>query len=198
MSFATAQPTGQGSRIWEETLGWFSQSDHYQVIFTYARQQPMARNIPMEGEMLYSRGRYHVVLPELEWYYDGETQWEYLMELQQVTRRHQPDPMALSPVEVLRVLTLQPVSVTYGGSQTVRGVECERIRLNFQGRDLPYESAMIWVDQQRQPQKVVFLDRFQVSTSIDILQIRPVDTPPVQAFRFPEAEASQVRMLDQR
>lgn len=178
-----AQRPGQGARLWEELKRTYPGDEHYRVRFSYDRRSPMTRSAPETAMMIYSKGRYVAILPKITWYFNGDTLWEYISDTKEVLITEHPDSYVLSPSEILEILTRRPVFVRHHGQMQHNGDLCDRLKLDFSGRALPYETVYLWIDPQGSLVKVIFLDQWQTSTTIIIESIQNVPEPQSSDFR---------------
>ncbi len=179
-----AQP-GLGSKIWEEAKAQFSAHDHYEVDFVLEQNSPISRNKPLKGHMIYSAGKFVVSMPQTTWYFNGDTLWEYQREPREWMERKGLDPVALYPAEMLHVLTRQPLSVRHFGKMEQAGVSCDKLKLDMSGRSLPYETAFLWTTPQREVMKVIFLDQWQISTTVLLERVSRIPKPSEEQLRKP-------------
>ncbi len=175
---------GLGAGIWEDAQDKYPRDAHYRVIFSFERHSPMMRSSPEKASMIYSKGQFAAFLPSVSWFYNGDTLWEYAVEERRVLISEEMNPDAFSPSEIIDVLARRPVSVKHHGQQDHNGEICDRLKLDLSGRGLSYESVFLWINQDQELRKLVFLDRWQVSTTIHIFRIEPIDPPPSSAFRY--------------
>ncbi len=179
-----AQQPGYGAKIWDDIRAQYPKDQHYLVMFSYERRSPMTRSAPERAMMTYSAGNFVAILPEITWYFNGDTLWEYVPSLDKVTISDRPSETALSPSEILEILFRPPVSARHHGTVDFNGETCAKIRLDFHGRTLPYEMAYIWVNQDQQMKKIIFVDQWQTATTIVIYSIRKTTAPSPDQFRF--------------
>ncbi|MDP5168728.1 MAG: hypothetical protein NWR72_00665 [Bacteroidia bacterium] len=144
----------------------------------------MTRSAPAKGSMTYSEGKFKLTLPDLSWYFNGDTLWEQVDGRYNVEIRLGLDPKALSPSEMLEVLNRQPASVKHYGIMDHNGEMCDRLKIDFSGKSLPYETVFLWVNTKRQIVKVLFMDQHQVATTIVLHSIKPIPTPNPLTFSF--------------
>lgn len=179
-----AQQPGHGAKIWDEIRAKYPKDEHYLVMFSYERRSPMTRSAPEKAMMTYSQGKFVAILPEITWYFNGDTLWEYVPSLDKVTISDRPGETALSPSEILEILYRPPVSARHHGNIEFDGENCDKIRLDFHGRELPYEMVYIWVNPNQQMRKIIFVDQWQTATTIVIYSIRKTTAPSPSQFRF--------------
>lgn len=179
-----AQEPGHGAKLWDDICAQYPQDQHYVVMFSYERRSPMTRSAPEKAMMTYSAGKFVAILPEITWYYNGDTLWEYVPSLNELTIRDRPGETALSPSEILEILNRPPVSARHHGTVELEGEICDKIKLDFHGRHLPYVMAYIWVSQSKEMRKIIFVDQWQTATTIVIYSIRKTAAPSPSEFRF--------------
>lgn len=179
-----AQQPGQGAKIWDEIRAQYPKDEHYLVMFSYERRSPMTRSAPEKAEMTYSAGKFVAILPEIVWYYNGDTLWEYVASLDELTISDRPSETTLAPSEILEILYRPPVSARHHGTVVFEGENCDKIKLDFHGRSLPYEMAYIWVNQEQEMRKIIFVDQWQTATTIVIYSIRKTAAPAPSVFRY--------------
>lgn len=134
--------------------------------------------------MTYSNGMFVAVLPEITWYFNGDTLWEFVPATRELLISEKPEQDVLSPSEILEILTRIPVSVRHHGATPYNGEACDRLKLDFSGRNLPYETVYLWVNPEKELVKVIFLDQWQNSTTIAISSIKETLEPDSSEFRF--------------
>lgn len=179
-----AQQPGHGAKIWDEIRAEYPKDEHYLVMFSYERRSPMMRSAPEKAMMTYSDGKFVAILPEITWYYNGDTLWEYVASMDELTISDRPSETTLSPSEILEILNRPPVSARHHGTVDFNGENCDKIKLDFHGRALPYEMAYIWVNQNQEMKKIIFVDQWQTATTIVIYSIRKTEAPTPAQFRF--------------
>ena len=182
--FVIAQQPGQGARLWQELKTVYPSDHHYLVVFSYERRSPMTRSAPETAMMTYSNGMFVAVLPEITWYFNGDTLWEFVPATRELLISEKPEQDVLSPSEILEILTRIPVSVRHHGATPYNGEACDRLKLDFSGRNLPYETVYLWVNPEKELVKVIFLDQWQNSTTIAISSIKETLEPDSSEFRF--------------
>ena len=174
-----------GPAIWGRVQRQYPLDKHYAVEFTFDRSQPTMRGPSSDGKMIFSAGRYQTRLKEIAWYYNGDTLWEHLPLLRKVEIRPDIHPMALSPAELFLILGRVPVSVRQHGEMEMEGNLCDKLKLDFTGRNLPYQTAYLWITKDLQIVKIVFLDTTQTSTTMQIKSLKAIPEPSAGTFRLP-------------
>lgn len=183
-----SQQPGLGARIWDDIRAQYPKNEHYLVMFSYERRSPMTRSAPEKAMMTYSAGKFVAILPEITWYFNGDTLWEYVPSLNKVTISDGPGESALSPSEILEILYRPPVSARHHGTIEYEGEHCDKVKLDFHGRKLPYEVAYIWVNEDHEMRKIIFVDQWQNATTIVIYSIRKTQAPSPAQFRFSSSD----------
>lgn len=179
-----AQQPGYGAKVWEDIRAKYPKQENYLVMFSYERHAPMTRSAPEQAIMTYSDGKFVAILPEITWYFNGDTLWEYVAEANEVSISDRPSENALAPSEILEILQRPPVSARHHGYVDYNGEQCDKIKLDFRGRSLPFAQVYIWVNPDREMKKIIFVDQWQTTTTIVIHSIRKTETPDDSKFRF--------------
>ncbi len=179
--------TNPGPAIWGRAQRQYPLDQHYEVQFTFDRSLPTMRGPASSGTLIFSAGRYQIKLDELVWYFNGDTLWEYQPQLRKVEIQSGIHPMALSPAELFLILDRVPVTVRQHGEMEINGAVCDKLKLDFTGRNLPYHTAYLWVTKEEGIAKIVFLDTTQTSTTLQIKSLKAIPEPPASTFRLPSS-----------
>ena len=160
--------------------------------FLYTIQNPNLKPISQSGSILYKKGKYVIKLEDQELYCNGDILWIHIpaedaadAELQKMDY----DEEEGMNVESIFNIYESSTESKYEGSETVHGVETEKIFLAIKNPDLDYNRAYVWINKRTKIlEKVLLIDRRQTQTIYEFSNIKTNTGVLDSAFNFNEKD----------
>lgn len=141
--------------------------------FKYGIGNYNKRTAEKEGEFILKKGdKFLIKLDGQEIYCDGEKQWVYFMEDNEVNiMAYDPD----EGVNIDQVFNLYKSNAKprYDGEEEVHNISCHKIYLAFQDNTLEYNQAVLWINKRNDNLvKAVTIDRMQTQTTYEFFEMK--------------------------
>ncbi len=159
-------------KIMKEMEKMFENAEDISGTFKYGIGNYTNRTSIKQGEyILKKEDKFYIKLNGQEIYCDGEKQWIYFMEDNEVNiLNYEPD----EGVNIDEVFNLYKnnAKLRYDGEEVVHGVACHKIYLAFSDEGLEYNQAVLWIDKkEKNLEKAVTIDRLQTKTTYEFLEM---------------------------
>ena len=136
----------------------------------------MPKAIPKTGQVKFKEGKYALVLSDQEIYCDLESIWVYLKD--QDPDNSEVSVMDYDPDESPTLESIFSVYKTNStaslqGSETVKGRKCHKIFLINNDKELDYNEANVWIDEENLLlTKASLIDRKKTTTTFEFSNIQ--------------------------
>lgn len=166
--------------------------------FSYEISNPAMRAVKKNGSMMYKGGRFVVKLEDMHVYCDGQTQWFFLPQVNEVTIQDY-DPDAEFSIEYIFKVYQAAARSRYDGVEQIHGSNCHKIFLAVTDPSLDYHQAHVWINTTTKLlEKVALVDRKQTKTTYEFSNIEVNKGLATSIFQFRNAEHPNVEVYDER
>lgn len=171
----------------------------FQADFVYELQSPDGTHLQRDGRILYMDHKYTIFFQDQEIYIDGETQWVYSPETNEVFITHY-EGGGVNVMELLFQLFAHKISASYLGEEPMRGKACDKIKIGVASLpNITYHQAYAWVGKSpRMFNKVVFIDRRRNTTTFEFVDIKTNIGCKLADFQFDVLSEPEIRIRDLR
>ncbi|MCB0836956.1 MAG: outer membrane lipoprotein carrier protein LolA [Bacteroidetes bacterium] len=188
--FSTGVDKDPSQNILEESKAKLRNLKDFSADFLYTIQNPNLKPVTQSGNILYKKGKYVIKLEDQELYCNKVTLWIHILAENPVHAELQKmnyDEDEGMNVESIFNIYESSTKSQYEGSETVHGVETEKIFLVMQDPELDYNRAYVWINKRTKIlEKVLLIDRRQTQTIYEFSNIKTDTGVSDSAFNFNE------------
>ena len=131
-------------------------------------------------------------------YCDGNTQWFFLPEMNEVTVQNYDPEDEFSLEYIFRVYQAS-ARARYDGTDQIHGATCHKIFLAVNDPSLDYHQAHVWINTSTKLlEKVALVDRKQTKTTYEFSAIQVDQGLVTNEFQFKNSEHPGVDVYDER
>ncbi|MEO0468508.1 MAG: outer membrane lipoprotein carrier protein LolA [Bacteroidota bacterium] len=157
----------------------------------------MPNPVVRKGEIKYKGGKFVILLADQHIYCDGQKQWTYLPEDNEVSIvPYYPD----EGFDIESIFKVYEASAEprYEGVETANEIKCDKIFLAVKDPSLDYNRATLWVSQKDKfLVKAVLTDRKQTSTTYGFSDIKVNQGLSTSNFQFDPSKHPGVVVYDE-
>lgn len=151
----------------------FENAEDISGVFKYGIGNYNKRTAEQKGDFILKKGdKFFIQLNGQKIYCDGEKQWVYFIEDNEV------NVMTFDPdegVNIDQVFSLYKSNANprYDGEEEVHDVNCHKIYLAFNDKTLEYNQAVLWINKRNNNlEKAVTIDRMQTQTTYEFIEMK--------------------------
>ncbi|MFK7969464.1 MAG: outer membrane lipoprotein carrier protein LolA [Bacteroidia bacterium] len=177
----------------------FEKLEDFSAKFSFTLSNPSDPNakITKDGTLKYSKSKYAVMLPDQEFYCNGEKIWAFFPSDEEVTV-YSNDPEEGFDIESMLQLYKANAKARHDGRVTMNGKTCHNIYLANSDSDVEFNQARLWVDVKTHlPVKVETVNRNQTRTVYSFTNVKTDQGIPPTAFEFDTSKHPDVTVYDE-
>lgn len=197
----SAQPTEDiaSQKVLGEVINHGRSMRDFQADFVYKLQSPDGTHLQKNGRILYMDHKYAIFFQNQEIYIDGETQWIYSPETNEVFITKY-EVGGANVMELLFQLFAFKISVSYLGEETMRNKVHDKLNIVVADHpNITYHQAYAWVGRRpRMFNKVTFIDRRRNTTTFEFVDIKTNLGFELSDFQFDIFEEPEIKIRDLR
>lgn len=201
LSSLSAQPSEDiaSQKVLGEVIDHGRSMRDFQADFVYELQSPDGTYLQRDGRILYMDHKYAILFQDQEIYIDGETQWIYSPETNEVFITEY-EVGGTNVMELLFQLFAFKISVSYLGEEMLRNKIHDKINIVVADHpNITYHQAYAWVGKRpRMFNKVTFIDRRRNTTTFEFVDISTNRGFTLSDFQFDVFAEPEVKVRDLR
>ncbi|MDP5168727.1 MAG: outer membrane lipoprotein carrier protein LolA [Bacteroidia bacterium] len=195
--FRTA-PVEDANQILRESKAKLESLQDLSAKFSYEISNPAMRAVRKDGNVIYKGGKFVVKLNDMQVYCDGETQWFFLPEVNEVTVQDY-DPEDEFSIEYIFRVYQAAARARYDGTDQIHGATCHKIFLAVTDPALDYHQAHVWINTTTKLlEKVALVDKKQTKTTYEFSNIEVNKGLNNEIFKFKSSDHPGVDIYDER
>lgn len=199
-AFSPAQDN-KADKILRDSKAKFEGLQDYAASFEYAIENQAIKNSPTiekSGKIKIKNDMFTLSLGDQEIYCDGETQWIYLKQDNEVNILPYDREDGLNIESVFQLYESNARS-RYEGTEMVNNANCHKIFLAISDASLDYNQGTLWISQRSGlPIKAELKDRNQTLTEIVFSDVKTNQNYPDSDFVFNVSAHPDVAVYDER
>ena len=191
-----AQKDTRARQLLDRTAAIFTGSG-VQIDFSI---QNMPNTTPVNGTILIKGDKFRLETPSSITWFDGKTQWSYLVDNQEVNISN-PTPEELQSINPYAFIGLYKQGYQYsiGSLKQYKGKSVTEINLQAENPQQDIQHATLYVsDNNGQPFFIKITDCNKNITSIEVLSLKKGLNLPENQFTFDKKKYSQAEIIDLR
>ncbi len=195
-----AQKDSSIKQILDQTAATFNQNNGIEATFTITTNYNSSPSNSIQGNIKLKGDKFHIETPSTIIWFDGETQWSYLPDNEEVNIST-PTVEELQNINPYAFIQLYQKNYTYHleNQTTYKGHNIYAINLHAEDKQANIQDATLYIDKRTyQLWYIKIYDNQQNNSEIEILSVKKAINLPDSVFEFNPQKYPKAEIIDLR